>query len=57
MMDVVTGDGKATLFWVGLPPMRNTERYETRYQIINDIVKSEARAASAASCSSTRARR
>jgi hypothetical protein len=42
LMDVVTGDGKATLFWIGLPPMRNTERYETRYQIINDIVKSEA---------------
>jgi uncharacterized protein len=42
LMDAVTGDGKATLFWMGLPPMRNTERYETRYQIINDIVKSEA---------------
>src|SRR6185295_11146192 len=42
LMDAVTGDGKATLFWVGLPPMRNTERYETRYQIINDMVESEA---------------
>jgi hypothetical protein len=42
LMDTVTGDGKATLFWVGLPPMRNTERYETRYRIINEMVESEA---------------
>jgi uncharacterized protein len=42
LMDAVTGDGKATLFWVGLPPMRNTERYETRYTRINEIVRSEA---------------
>lgn len=42
LMDSVTGNGKTTLFWTGIPPMRNTERYETRYKHINDIVKSEA---------------
>jgi hypothetical protein len=42
LMDTVTGNGETTLFWVGLPPMRNTERFETRYRMINDIVKSEA---------------
>jgi len=42
LMDSVTGNGKTVLFWVGIPPMRNTERYETRYRHINDIVKSEA---------------
>jgi len=42
LMDSVTAHGKTTLFWVGVPPMRNTERYETRYRHINDIVKSEA---------------
>jgi hypothetical protein len=42
LMDSVTANGKTALFWVGIPPMRNTERYETRYRHINDIVKSEA---------------
>ena len=42
LMDSVTANGETTLFWVGIPPMRNTERYETRYRHINDIVKSEA---------------
>jgi hypothetical protein len=42
LMDAVTGTGETTLFWVGLPPMRNTERFETRYRMINDIVKAEA---------------
>jgi uncharacterized protein len=42
LMDAVTGDGRATLFWVGLPPMRNTERYETRYRIINELIRAEA---------------
>jgi hypothetical protein len=42
MMDSVTANATTTLFWVGIPPMRNTERYETRYRHINDIVKSEA---------------
>jgi len=42
LMDVVTGNGQTTLFWVGLPPMRNTERFETRYRLINEIVKAEA---------------
>jgi len=42
LMDSVTGNGKTTLFWVGIPPMRNFERYDTRYVHINDIIKSEA---------------
>ena len=42
LMDAVTGNGQATLFWVGLPPMRNTERYDTRYRLINEIVQTEA---------------
>ena len=42
LMDSVTANGKTTLFWTGIPPMRNTERYETRYRHINDIVRSEA---------------
>jgi hypothetical protein len=42
LMDSITANTDATLFWVGIPPMRNTERFDTRYQIINDIVRSEA---------------
>jgi hypothetical protein len=42
LMDQVTGNGTTTLFWVGIPPMRNTERFDTRYKLINEIVKSEA---------------
>jgi len=42
MMDVVTGDGRRTLFWIGAPIMRNEERSETRYRIINDIYREEA---------------
>ena len=42
LMDSVTGNGTTTLFWVGIPPMANTERFETRYRLINSIVKSEA---------------
>jgi len=42
LMDLVTANAQTTLFWVGIPPMRNTERYETRYRHINEIVKSEA---------------
>lgn len=41
LMDQVTAGG-TTLFWVGIPQMRNTERFETRYRLINDIVRSEA---------------
>ncbi len=41
-MDTITASGETTLFWVGIPPMRNTERYDTRYTIINDIIKAEA---------------
>lgn len=42
LMDSVTGNGETTLFWVGIPPMENTERFENRYRIINDIVQQEA---------------
>jgi hypothetical protein len=42
MMDVITGDGTRTLFWLGAPMMRNEERSETRYRIINDIYIEEA---------------
>ena len=42
LMDQVTGTGVVTLFWVGIPQMRNVTRYETRYKLINEIVRSEA---------------
>jgi hypothetical protein len=42
LMDEVTGSGKVTLFWVGIPQMRNFERYEQRYKFINDIIRTEA---------------
>ena len=42
LMDMVTGSGKVTLFWIGIPQMRNVPRYETRYKLINQIVRSEA---------------
>jgi hypothetical protein len=42
LMDTITANGQTTLFWVGLPPMRNTQRYETRYRLINEIVQAEA---------------
>lgn len=42
MMDVVTGDGTRKMFWLGAPIMRNEERSETRYRIINDIYREEA---------------
>ena len=30
------------MFWIGIPQMRNVGRYETRYTLINEIIKSEA---------------
>jgi hypothetical protein len=42
LMDAVTGSGQVTLFWVGIPQMRNVPRYESRYKLINDIVRQEA---------------
>lgn len=42
MMDVVAGDGSRTMIWVGAPIMRNEERSETRYGVINDIYREEA---------------
>jgi len=41
-MDAVTGSGKVTLFWVGVPQMRNVPRYETRYKLVNTIIREEA---------------
>jgi hypothetical protein len=41
LMDQVTGSGDRTLFWVGIPLVRNGARIEG-YTLINDIVKSEA---------------
>ena len=41
LMDQVVGTGKTTLFWVGIPLVRNGARIEG-YTLINDIVKSEA---------------
>jgi hypothetical protein len=42
LMDSVTKTSKVTLFWIGIPPMRNVGRFETRYRIVNEIVRSEA---------------
>lgn len=42
MMDVVTGDGTRKMVWIGAPIMRNEERSETRYRVINDIYREEA---------------
>lgn len=41
LMDLVTGDSKTTLFWVGIPLVRNGARIEG-YTLINDIARSEA---------------
>ncbi len=41
LMDDVVGEGK-TLLWIGTPPLRNFERSETRYKLINDIYRTEA---------------
>jgi hypothetical protein len=40
LMDQVVGTGKTTLFWVGIPLVRNGARIEG-YTLINDIAKSE----------------
>lgn len=42
LMDELTGKGKRKLFLIGAPIIRNVERSETRYRIINGIYKSEA---------------
>jgi hypothetical protein len=43
LMDALTGSGETTLFWVGIPPMANGERFENRYTIINEIFEEEAK--------------
>jgi hypothetical protein len=43
LMDSLTASGETTLFWVGIPPMANGERFDTRYVIINAIVEEEAK--------------
>lgn len=42
IMDLVTASGERVLFVMGAPIMRNEERSETRYRIINDIYRDEA---------------
>jgi hypothetical protein len=42
-MDSLTASGETTLFWVGIPPMANGERFDSRYTIINEIVEEEAK--------------
>jgi uncharacterized protein len=41
VMDQVVGEGR-TLVWVGNPPIRNMERAEGEYKVINEIFRSEA---------------
>lgn len=41
LMDLVTGKG-TTIFWVGIPPMRNAARFDEKYRLINDIARTEA---------------
>ena len=42
MMDQMTGDGKHTLFWIGIPITRDVARSQQHYLLMNDIYKSEA---------------
>jgi hypothetical protein len=42
LMDELTGDGKHKLFLIGAPIIRDTNRSETRYKIINRIYRTEA---------------
>ncbi|HEU5301983.1 MAG TPA: DUF459 domain-containing protein [Acidimicrobiia bacterium] len=41
LMDSVIAKG-TTVFWVGIPPMRNAARFDSRYRLINDIARTEA---------------
>jgi len=41
VMDQVVGEGR-TLIWVGNPPIRDMERAENEYKVINEIFRSEA---------------
>ena len=41
LMDSITAKG-TTIFWVGIPPMRNAERFDNKYRLINDIARTEA---------------
>ena len=41
LMDSVIAKG-TTIFWVGIPPMRNTGRFDSQYRLINDIARTEA---------------
>jgi hypothetical protein len=41
LMDEVIAS-KVKLFWVGIPVVKNTERYANHYRLINDIAKQEA---------------
>lgn len=41
VMDQIVSEGR-TLIWVGNPPIRNMERAENEYKVINEIFRSEA---------------
>ncbi len=41
IMDQIVSEGR-TLIWVGNPPIRNMERAENEYKVINEIFRSEA---------------
>ena len=41
LMDEVIAS-KIKLFWVGIPEIKNMERYDNHYRLINDIVQQEA---------------
>lgn len=41
LMDAVTSN-RRVLFWVGIPIIRNVARAQSRYQLMNDIFRSEA---------------
>lgn len=41
VMDQVVSEGR-TLIWVGNPPIRNMERAENEYKVINEVFRSEA---------------
>ena len=42
MMDALTANSKRVLFWVGVPIMRNLQRSEDRYRLLNQIIIDEA---------------
>jgi hypothetical protein len=41
IMDQIVSEGRY-MVWIGIPPIRNMERAETKYKVINEIFRSEA---------------